>query len=249
MGGARDRGPASGGDDVDRSGRRGEDLVQDTLIRAYRAVDRFDGEHAGVAADDPAEHEPEPQPPPAAGAVPGTRPGGRGVRGDDTAATHPRGAGRRRGLRRRRRAGARRAAPARFRRVVELVDVAGLSYAEAASVLDIPAGTVMSRLHRARNRIRSHLLPLPPATRGRGRTNEAAAPALGPIQLPRAGAVPAELTQPGDRRAGGRPRRAAPGGVPALRVRSGDVRGDQGRTRAARRSRGSGSIGSAGQLR
>lgn len=44
-----------------------------------------------------------------------------------------------------------------FRRVVELVDVDGLSYAEAAAVLDVPAGTVMSRLHRARSRIRDRL--------------------------------------------------------------------------------------------
>jgi len=44
-----------------------------------------------------------------------------------------------------------------FRQVVELVDLDGLSYQEAANVLGIPVGTVMSRLHRARNRIRSHL--------------------------------------------------------------------------------------------
>jgi RNA polymerase sigma-70 factor, ECF subfamily len=44
-----------------------------------------------------------------------------------------------------------------FRRVVELVDMDGLSYAEAAEVLDVPVGTVMSRLHRARSRIRDRL--------------------------------------------------------------------------------------------
>ncbi len=44
-----------------------------------------------------------------------------------------------------------------FRRVVELVDIDGLSYAEAAEVLDVPIGTVMSRLHRARSRIRARL--------------------------------------------------------------------------------------------
>ncbi len=44
-----------------------------------------------------------------------------------------------------------------FRRVIELVDVQGLSYAQAADVLTIPVGTVMSRLHRARGRIRDHL--------------------------------------------------------------------------------------------
>lgn len=45
----------------------------------------------------------------------------------------------------------------RFREVVELVDIDGLSYAEAAGVLDVPVGTVMSRLHRARSRIRDRL--------------------------------------------------------------------------------------------
>lgn len=36
------------------------------------------------------------------------------------------------------------------REVIELVDIAGFRYAEAASILRIPVGTVMSRLSRAR---------------------------------------------------------------------------------------------------
>ncbi|HSL72825.1 MAG TPA: sigma-70 family RNA polymerase sigma factor [Ilumatobacteraceae bacterium] len=44
-----------------------------------------------------------------------------------------------------------------FRSVVELVDIDGLSYAEAAEMLEVPVGTVMSRLHRARSRIRDRL--------------------------------------------------------------------------------------------
>lgn len=44
-----------------------------------------------------------------------------------------------------------------FRSVLELVDIDGLSYAEAAQVLDVPVGTVMSRLHRARARVRDRL--------------------------------------------------------------------------------------------
>ncbi|WP_406690766.1 RNA polymerase sigma factor [Saccharopolyspora sp. ID03-671] len=43
------------------------------------------------------------------------------------------------------------------RKVVDLVDIEGLSYAEAALALDVPIGTVVSRLHRARKQIREHL--------------------------------------------------------------------------------------------
>ncbi|CAM5335496.1 RNA polymerase sigma factor OS=Streptomyces antimycoticus OX=68175 GN=SSPO_054380 PE=3 SV=1 [Streptomyces antimycoticus] len=50
------------------------------------------------------------------------------------------------------------ALPLRDQQVVRLVHVDGLSYAEAAQVLDVPKGTVMSRLHRARKRIRNQLL-------------------------------------------------------------------------------------------
>lgn len=44
-----------------------------------------------------------------------------------------------------------------FAEVIQLVDVDGLAYAEAAEVLGVPIGTVMSRLHRARKKIREHL--------------------------------------------------------------------------------------------
>ena len=44
-----------------------------------------------------------------------------------------------------------------FAEVIELVDIDGLAYAEAAEVLGIPIGTVMSRLHRARKKIRGQL--------------------------------------------------------------------------------------------
>jgi RNA polymerase sigma-70 factor, ECF subfamily len=45
------------------------------------------------------------------------------------------------------------ALPAPLRDVVAAVDVAGLTYAEAARSLRIPQGTVMSRLHRGRSRV------------------------------------------------------------------------------------------------
>lgn len=43
--------------------------------------------------------------------------------------------------------------PDNFRSVIGLVDIGGMSYQEAADALDIPVGTVMSRLHRARKRM------------------------------------------------------------------------------------------------
>ena len=58
------------------------------------------------------------------------------------------------------------ALPDNFRNVVELVDLNGLSYQEAATSLGIPVGTVMSRLHRARKRIREHILEAESETTG-----------------------------------------------------------------------------------
>jgi RNA polymerase sigma-70 factor (ECF subfamily) len=45
------------------------------------------------------------------------------------------------------------ALPADQRDVVAYVDVAGVSYAEAAEALGVPIGPVMSRLHRGRGRV------------------------------------------------------------------------------------------------
>lgn len=49
------------------------------------------------------------------------------------------------------------ALPTHYRQVVELVDVQGLAYKEAADELGCPLGTVMSRLHRARKLLREQL--------------------------------------------------------------------------------------------
>jgi len=133
-----------------------EDLVQDTLIRAYKAVDRFNGEHPRAwlltilrnthinrarrrlpmlfrEPDTEVEQSPF-------GVEPRT-PEDLVLDGTFDAVVE----------------NALRTLPTRFRQVVELVDVAGLSYAEAAFVLQIPQGTVMSRLHRSRNRMRAQL--------------------------------------------------------------------------------------------
>ena len=47
--------------------------------------------------------------------------------------------------------------PEEFRIVVYLADVEGFSYKEIAGIVEIPAGTVMSRLHRGRKLLREKL--------------------------------------------------------------------------------------------
>jgi RNA polymerase sigma-70 factor, ECF subfamily len=47
--------------------------------------------------------------------------------------------------------------PHDFRDVVLLVDLADFTYSDAAQILDIPIGTVMSRLHRGRRILKRSL--------------------------------------------------------------------------------------------
>jgi RNA polymerase sigma-70 factor (ECF subfamily) len=47
--------------------------------------------------------------------------------------------------------------PHDFRDVLVLVDIGDFSYADAAQILDIPLGTVMSRLHRGRRALKQNL--------------------------------------------------------------------------------------------
>jgi RNA polymerase sigma-70 factor, ECF subfamily len=49
------------------------------------------------------------------------------------------------------------AVPHDFRDTIVLVDIGDFSYADAAQILDIPVGTVMSRLHRGRRILKSEL--------------------------------------------------------------------------------------------
>jgi RNA polymerase sigma-70 factor, ECF subfamily len=134
-----------------------EDLLQETLIRAFRAVDRFDGRHPRAwlltilrntwrnmnrrARPRLLDDQDDILSVPAAGAD--GRSGAEeqvldGVLDADLAA-------------------ALRDLSANQRAVVVLVDVDGLTYREAADVLGVPSGTVMSRLHRARKRLRKRL--------------------------------------------------------------------------------------------
>lgn len=58
--------------------------------------------------------------------------------------------------------------PDEQRAVILLVSVEGMTYAEAASVLEIPVGTVMSRLARGRARLRNFMNGEDPASEGAG---------------------------------------------------------------------------------
>lgn len=131
-----------------------EDLVQDTLLRAYRAIDGFDGRYPrawlltilrNTHISRNRRRRPELlRDPDAADRMVSTASDERADAGIDEEID----------------AEILRALASLdelFRQVVELVDIDGLSYAEAAKVLDVPIGTVMSRLHRARSRIRDRL--------------------------------------------------------------------------------------------
>ncbi len=144
-----------------------EDLVQESLVRAFRAIDRFDGRHPRawlltivrntnanmhrrrrpIAVDD-WELIHASRPAFGASAAPGA---------EETYVSQELD-------------GALQAAVAaldpKFRSALVLVDVHDLSYAEAAAVLDVPVGTVMSRLSRARQRVRKALGPTFTTTRG-----------------------------------------------------------------------------------
>ncbi len=137
-----------------------EDLVQEALVRAFRAIDRFDGRHPRawlltivrntnsnmhrrrrpLAVDDwELIHASRP----AFGSA--ESPGAEEVYVVEELDS------------------ALQAAVAgldpKFRSALVLVDVHDLSYAEAAAVLDVPVGTIMSRLSRARERVRRTLGP------------------------------------------------------------------------------------------
>lgn len=135
-----------------------EDLVQETLLRAHRAIDRFDGRHPrawlltilrNTHINSVRKRRPELLRDPddaerlvASGAADG------GVSTEERVVADAFDS---------EVALAFRALPDKFRHVVELVDLGGLSYQEAADTLGVPIGTVMSRLHRGRKRIRDHL--------------------------------------------------------------------------------------------
>lgn len=140
-----------------RSQPEAEDLVQDTLLRAFRAIERFDGRHPRAwlltilrhaHIDRHRRRRPELMQDPdrtlaeVAAACPS-----RGTPEEFVVGLTFESAIE----------AALSELPSQFRQALELVDMSGLSHAEAAAVLDIPVGTVMSRVHRARTRIRGSL--------------------------------------------------------------------------------------------
>ena len=135
-----------------------EDLVQETMIRAFGAIDRFDGRHPrawlltilrrthlnmhrrqrpSTVGDWEVLHHARP----AFGGAHAPSAEDRALAEDLDPALRT----------------AMAALDERFRAAVVLVDVHDLSYADAAAVLDVPVGTIMSRLSRARTRLRAAL--------------------------------------------------------------------------------------------
>ncbi len=142
---------------ITRNSSDAEDVVQEALLRAYRAIDRFDGRYPrawlltivrNAHINSVRRKRPELLKDPDATMERVRDPGEEGRSTEElvveqgfdaeveTAFT---------------------SLPDKFRDVVQLVDINGLSYQEAADQLGVPVGTIMSRLHRARKRIKKHL--------------------------------------------------------------------------------------------
>lgn len=145
-----------------------EDLVQETLVRAWRGMDRFDGRHPRAwlltilrntnmnmhrrrrpdSVEDVADY---------ANATPAFGIDPPSTEDQVMASFLPEDLERAVG-----------SLDTKFRTVLLLIDVDELTYAEAADALGIPVGTVMSRLSRARDRVRQYLRPSFAAAHGGG---------------------------------------------------------------------------------
>jgi len=142
---------------ITRNPTDAEDLVQDTMLRAYRAIARFDGRHPrawlltimrNAQINRVRRRRPELMRDPDATME--------RVAAENSDDDGPESTVLDRGYN----AALEKAfesLPEKFKTVVELVDVQGLAYQETADILGVPVGTVMSRLHRARARLRKHL--------------------------------------------------------------------------------------------
>jgi RNA polymerase sigma-70 factor (ECF subfamily) len=81
--------------------------------------------------------------------------------------------------------------PVAFREVLLLRELEGMSYAEIARLADIPVGTVMSRLARARRRL-LQALPNSMNEASKRRNPAAIVKALEPAQRKKSGPVPVQ---------------------------------------------------------
>lgn len=140
-----------------RNRAEAEDLVQDTLLRAFKSIGTFDGRHPrawlltilrNTNINRHRRRRPEllDDPDVTMATVADTSTSGESPEGLVVGATFDAVV-----------EDALAQLPEDFRRTIELVDIEGLSYKEAAQMLDVPIGTIMSRVHRARHRIRDRL--------------------------------------------------------------------------------------------
>jgi RNA polymerase sigma-70 factor, ECF subfamily len=84
--------------------------------------------------------------------------------------------------------------PEGFRAAIYLADVEGYPYRDVAEMLEIPIGTVMSRLHRGRSKLRKRLAAYAPAPRTAEPDQPAAQPAAQPpVRVPAPGLAPAAV--------------------------------------------------------
>ena len=142
---------------ITRNKADAEDLVQDTMMRAYRAIERFDGKYPrawlltimrNAQVNRVRRKRPELMHDPDETMSRVADESAEGADAESVLMDQEFEAPIEEALA---------ALPEKFLRVVELVDLNELSYQEAADALGIPVGTVMSRLHRARRNIRTHL--------------------------------------------------------------------------------------------
>ena len=139
--------------------------MQETYARAFRSwrVVHARDEPPRLAAAHPHEPEHRPRPPRAADAGSAAARGGRLLPLQPARGGHAERADEERVLERLSQdhvVEALAAVPHDFRDVLVLVDIGEFSYAEAAQILDIPIGTVMSRLHRGRRILKQQLAEL-----------------------------------------------------------------------------------------
>jgi len=134
-----------------------DDLVQDTLLRAYKAIDRFDGRYPrawlltimrNAQINRVRRKRPELMRDPDTTLAVVANTDSDAQTPESTIVDQTLDAAIERSLA---------TIPDQFREAIHLVDIDGLSYNEAAAVLDVPVGTIMSRLHRGRKLIRTSL--------------------------------------------------------------------------------------------